>query len=170
MTSKPKKSRIKIDEERIFKKQQGEGQEYLDVITQSDEQKAADAIIETQKEVEKQTLVDEFLKKEALKGKLRFTRPEYVHGLAETLNDMAQYMDLPKGYYYKINFNEEKLNLMIHSPNGKTFGRGIKPIGDPNYDFHAIGILVTQAENTIDSIEERGAFRKDGIILPKGFK
>jgi len=167
---KPKKSRIKLDEERIFKKQQGEGQEYLDVITQSDEQKAADAIIETQKEVEKQTLEDEFLKKEELKKKLRFTNPEYVKGLAETMNDMAQYIDLPKGYYYKVNFNEEKLNLKIHSPDGKVFGRGIVPVGDPNYDFHAIGILVTQAENTVDMIEERGAFRKDGLILPKGVK
>lgn len=165
-----KKSRIKIDEERIFKKQQGEGQEYLDTITQESEEKAADAIIETQKEVEKQTLEDEFLKKEALKKKLRFTTPEYVHGLAETLNDMCQYMDLPNGYYYKVNFNGEKLNLMVHCPDGKKFGRGIKPVGDPNYDFHAIGILVTQAENTVDMIEERGAFRKDGIILPKGVK
>lgn len=165
-----KKSRIVLDQERLLKKQQGEGRELLDEMTQADEAKAADIIIKKGNEAEKKTLEDEFLKKEELKKATERTDEEYVKSLATTLNDMAQYIDLPKGYRYWISFNKEKLNLKIFSPDGKSFGRGIKPVHIPDYDFHAIGILITQAENTIDSIEERGAFRKDGLILPKGTK
>ena len=165
-----RKSRTVLEKERLAKKQQGEGQELLDAITQPDEEKAADVVISLNKEAEAKAAGDEFAKKEELKKSLRFTHKEYVFKLAQTLNMLAEHMDIPKDYYYRINFSETKLNLMIHHRDGRKFGRGIIPVGDPTLDFHAIGILVTQAENTVDYIEQRGAFRKDGIILPKGVK
>jgi len=168
--TKAKKSRTKLEQERLFKKQQGEGQELLDEMTQSDEAKAAEVVISKNKEAELATAEDEFIKKEELEKSLKWTRREYIWKLGETMNDMAQYMDLPKGWTYRINCGSEKLNIMITSPDGKKFGRGIVPVGSTTYDFHAIGILITQAENTVDQILERGAFRKDGIILPPGHK
>lgn len=159
------KVRTKLDEERQFVETQGAGQEYLDAVSQPDEAKAADVIIESQKKAEEATKVDELEKKEALEISLRFTKPEYIYKLAQIMNEMAQHIDLPTGFIYKINFNEEKLNIMIKDKTGHIFGRGIKPCGDSDLDFHAIGVLLTQAENTIDQIEERGAFNKAGIIV-----
>ena len=163
------KVRTKLDQERQNKVTQGEGKEYLDEITQDDEAKAADIIIATQKVAEEKTKEDEVLKKLALEQSQRYSHKEYVHKLAELLNSLAQQIDLPAGYYYRVNFNETKVNLIIH--HGKdSFGRGIVPTEDIKYDFHAIGVLATQAENTIDYMEERGAYRKDGLILPPGMK
>jgi len=159
------KARLKIDQERLEKKQQGEAKEYLDTITQADEAKAADAIIETQHIAEKEANEDKARKIEALEKSRQWTRAEYVHRLAETLNEMAKHMDLPAGYTYWVGFNDKKLNLIITAPSGKKFGRGIIPTGSTTYDFHAIGVLVTQAENTIDYIEERGQYNKSGIIV-----
>jgi len=165
-----RKSRTVLEKERLAKKQQGEGQELLDAITQADEEKAADVVISINKEAEIKAAEDELAKKEEIEKSLRFSRKEYIFKLAQTLNILAENMDIPKDYYYRVNFNETKLNLMIHHRDGRKFGRGIIPVGDPKIDFHAIGVLVTQAENTIDYIEQRGAFRKDGIILPPGVK
>lgn len=162
-----KKSRTVLDQERLSKKQQFEGKELLDTITQEDEAKAADVIIALNKDAEKAAKEDEERKKEELEKSLRFTHKEYVAKLGNTLYMLAQNMDVPANYYYRVNFNETKVNLMIHHRDGRKFGRGIKPCGDPKVDFHAIGVLVTQAENTIDYMEERGAFRKDGLIIPK---
>jgi hypothetical protein len=161
------KVRTKLDSERLRKKQQGEGQEYLDTITQPDEQKAADAIIETQKVAEKETNEDKIRKIEELEKSRQRKKADYILKLASTTNEMFKHVDLPMGYTYWIGFNKEKMNITITSPDGRKFGRGIKPCGITEYDFHAIGVLLTQCENTIDQIEERGAFRKDGIILPK---
>lgn len=164
-----KKARLKIDEERLLKKQEGEANEYLDQITEGGEAgeiKAASIITEKGLEAEKATKEDEIRKIEALEKTRKWTRAEYVHRLAETMNELAQHMDLPTGYTYWIGFDKEKLHLKIIHPDGREFGRGIKPTGMTTYDFHAIGILVTQAENTVDQIMERGAYKKDGIILP----
>lgn len=160
-----KKSRTALEEQKFREKQQHEGKEILDLITQDDEAKAADVIIELNKGAEKATEEDEIMKKLELERSQRWSHKEYVHKLAELMNSLAQQIDLPAGYYYRVNFNENKLNLIIH--HGKeSFGRGIIPTEDIKYDFHAIGVLVTQAENTIDFMENRGAFRKDGIWTP----
>ena len=154
------KVRTQLDKERQFKKLQGAGEEYLETITQSDEQKAADAIIEKGKEAEKATAEDEARKIEALEKARQHTKAEYVKRLAETMNILASHMDLPVGWHYWINYGKEKLNLTITNPEGTMFGRGIKATGMTTYDFHAIGVLVTQAENTVDKIEARGGFKK----------
>jgi len=163
------KVRTKLDSEKLLKQQQGEGEEFLDQITQEGdvgEEKAAKLLTEKGKEADKATAEDQARKIEALEKTRQWTKAEYVHKLAETMNELCKHMDLPVGYTYWIGFNKEKLNLQIRTPDNKSFGRGIVPTGMTTYDFHAIGILVTQAENTIDQIEERGAYRKSKIILP----
>jgi len=163
-----KRVRTKLDKEAFLKRQQAEGQEFLDEITQPDEEKAAKLIISKNKEAEKETLLDKFKKEEALKKKKEMRGHEaYIKLLATDAFEMGKHIDLPLGYSYWIGYDERRLSVTITSPNGKKFGRGINVCGNQVYDLHAVGVLLTQAENTIDKIEERGAFRKDGIILPK---
>lgn len=73
--------------------------------------------------------------------------------------------------------SQEGVLLVIKSPTGGVFVRGIKTTNDPDMDIKAIDILCVQAENTLDS--ERGILLSDnldtnstlrktksGIILP----
>lgn len=161
------KARTKLDEERLKKKQESDAQNYLDAVAQPDEAKAADAVIEAQDQVEKQAEEDRLKKIADMEMSLRYTRRDYALKVAQITNEMAKHIDLPAGYIYKINFNEYKLNIMVMSPDGKFFGRGIKFCGNSDYDFHAIGVLLTQCENTVDKLESRGAFNKSGIVIPQ---
>ena len=160
------RARTQLDKERLSKKQESDAQNYLDAVTQTDEAKAADAVIEAQKTAEKATKEDEIKKIEELEKSRQFTRREYIHKLATVANDLLQQADIPPGYTYWIRHGKEKMDVIITTPDGRKFGRGIKPVGITQYDFHAVGVLMTQCENTIDQLEERGAYRKDGIILP----
>ena len=154
-------------EDDVLKKNIGEAKNTLDTITQDDEAAAAKAIIELGNESEKKTQEDKELKLEELEYVKHFTKKEYNQKLAMMMFEMAKMIDWPYKYIYNIGFNKEKLNIIITAPDGKQFGRGIRPIGIPKYDFHAVGVLLTQCENTIDYIMERGQYRKDGLILPK---
>lgn len=165
------KVRTQLDKERQFKKQQGEGQELLDEMTQSDEEKAAKIIIEKNQEAEKIGKEEEEIKKDDLeKTRNKWSKKEYIWKLGTDMNEMAKLMDLPKGWVYRINCGKEKLNIIVTAPDGRRFGRGIIPTGTVTYDFHAVGVLVMQCENTVDKILKRGMFREDNIILPKGVK
>lgn len=151
----------------VLKRNLGEAQDTLDTITQDDEVAAARAMIELGTASEKKTQEDKELKIEELERIRGFTKKEYNQKLANMIFEMAKMIDWPYKYTYYVGFDKEKLNIIITAPDGKKFGRGIRPIGIPKYDFHAIGVLLTQCENTIDYIMERGAFRKDGLIIPK---
>jgi hypothetical protein len=67
--------------------------------------------------------------------------------------------------------------IVVRSPQGGVYVRGIRTTQDPEMDIHAIDILVVQAENTLDSsrglllsdnIDTESTLRKtkSGIILP----
>lgn len=163
------KVRTQLDKEKQFKTAQAEGEEFLDQITEEGdrgEEKAAKILIEKGKEADKAVAEDKAKKIEELEKTRQWTKKEYIWKLGEMANEMAKHIDLPTGWTYWINCGKDKLNVTITSPDGKTFGRGIIPTGTTTYDFHAIGVLLTQAENTIDSIMERGAYKKSSIILP----
>jgi hypothetical protein len=162
-----RKARTRLEEEKFIKKEQAQAEEVLDYITQEDEAKAADAIIELNQEAEKKAKEDEIKKVEALERSRQWTKAEYIKRLAETLNQLCVHMDLPPAWYYWIGFNKEKLYLSVTDPSGKKFARGIIPTGATTYDFHALGVLVTQAENTVDKLEKRGAYSESKIIIPK---
>lgn len=162
--------RSQLDKERLLKKQQGEGKEYLDQITETGEAgeaKAAQIITERGKAAEKLANEDKARKIEELEKSRQRQKADYILKLASTTNELFKHVDLPLGYTYWIGFDKEKMNIVITTPDGRKFGRGIRPCGITEYDFHAIGVLCTQCENTVDKLEERGAYRKDGIILPK---
>jgi hypothetical protein len=169
MTKVPK-SKLKIDVERDLVKQEGEINEYLDATGQEDDAKAAKWVIETEKQKEKELQKEQIKKVEELERTRKWTKKEYIFKLAEMANEMAKSLDLPKGYIYRINFNDEKLNVILKTPTGKFFGRGIKPCGITTYDYQAIETILLQCENTVDKLEARGQYRKDGIIVPEGVK
>jgi|GEM_PF-6449338 uncharacterized protein (DUF4415 family) len=146
-------------------KQQSEAQEVLDTITQEDEAKAADAIIELNKTSDKDNEEDQNRKLEELQES-RDIKKNYVYKLGEAMDVIAKFMDLPEGWYYRINCGDTKLNIIVTSPTGVRFGRGIIPTGVVQYDFHAIGVLVMQCENTVDKYLKRGMFKEDSIIVP----
>jgi hypothetical protein len=154
------KVRTKLDEERLKKKQESDAKNYLDAVTVEDEEKGAKAIIEAQSQADKQAEEDRLAKLESLKISRRYSKVEYIAKLAFIGEEMARYIDWPKGFIWKINHNEEKLNVLFRDPKGQIYGRGIKPCGDCKYDFHALGVLMTQCENTVDQIMERGAYKK----------
>lgn len=70
---------------------------------------------------------------------------------------------------------KEGVQLIIRSPKGNVYMKGITMTYEPEIDMNAIGVLVEQAENSMDS--ERGLLykprvkkSKGGIILPDGYK
>lgn len=160
MTKDLKKSKIKIEQEKEDKIIQAEGEEFLDQITQDNEEKAAKIIVEKGQEADKKSLEDKVLKTEELEQARKFARKEYLHKLANLTYEMAKYIDWPVGYTYYVGFNETKMNLIITTPDGRKFGRGIVASGVPTYDINAIGVLVEQCENTIDQLMNRGKFKK----------
>lgn len=59
--------------------------------------------------------------------------------------------------YNKWFKTQDGVILVVKSPQGEVFIRGINLTRDPEYDINAINVLVLQAENTIDS--------KKGLLL-----
>jgi uncharacterized protein (DUF4415 family) len=151
--------------QKLTSKQEGQAQEVLDTITQENEAKAADAIIELNKKADVDNEEDQNRKLEALEES-RDIKKNYVWKLGEAMDVIAKFMDLPEGWHYRINCGDTKLNIIVTSPKGVKFGRGIIPTGVVQYDFHAIGILVMQCENTVDKFLKRGQYKEDSIIIP----
>jgi len=163
--TKDQRSLTKLEKEKLIKKQEAEEEEYLDEITQEDEAKAAKTVIWNQQKLEKEEKQEKDEKLDKLQHARRWKK-DYVYKLALFTCELIKQIDFPRGYVYRVGYSNEKMNIIITAPNKKRFGRGIKPVGIPRYDFHAIGILLTQCENTIDKLENRGVYHK-GIILPQ---
>jgi hypothetical protein len=73
--------------------------------------------------------------------------------------------------------SQEGILIVVKSPRGEVFIRGIKTTNDAELDVNAIDILIVQAENTLDSsrgvllsdnVDTTSTLRKtkSGIILP----
>lgn len=167
MTTDRKKAKTVLDTERDAVNEQGEALEFLDAITSDDEASAAKLLLERQAEADKATVEDQIDKIEELERARKFKKKEYAIKLATMMNQMLKHADFPTGYTHWVGFNEEKVNIIITDKDGGRFGRGIIITGMPKYDLHAIGILITQCENTIDKLLSRGNYREDGIVLPK---
>jgi hypothetical protein len=77
--------------------------------------------------------------------------------------------------YGKAHKTQEGIQLIIKSPKGNVYMRGILTCYEPQVDMHAIEVLVEQAENSMDA--ERGLLiqknkvnkTEGGIILPDGY-
>lgn len=64
--------------------------------------------------------------------------------------------------------SQEGVLMILKSPKGDVYTRGIKVTYQSEYDIKAINILVTQAENTLDS--EKGLLLSDNIDTVAGLK
>lgn len=164
------KNKTTLDKEKDLEKAKGAAGEYLDLVGQEDEEKAADAIMEIQGEVEKQEEETHHETVEEME-KNKQTKVRYTTKLAETLYKIMETVDFPPGYKWRIGIEgEDKLNLTFIDKNGRGYGQGIKITGLSVYDINAIHILATRCENTVDKLEGRIAtedeIKDSGIWVP----
>lgn len=122
-------------------------------------------------------------KKDAIASSLesKRARVSYRTQLAEYGLMLLIGADFPDGWEYytlptdgtRVNIfgksfeTKEGIQVIVKSPKGEVFMRGIFTTGDPMLDMNAIETLVVQAENTVDA--ERGLLLdKDGHKKTKG--
>jgi len=160
------KSRTKLDQERLRKKQEGEAQDYLDAVSQSDEAKAADAIIEKGKEADKAEKEVQLKQFEEAQASVKRKKAEYLQYLGKLCYQLCQTIDWPKGYIWKLDIQEDKMALYFKDSKGRGYGRGIKPVGIPEFDLNAVNLLAWYAENTVDKLVHAPKVTDSGIILP----
>ena len=158
-----KKSLIKLDQERLKQKQDSEGKNYLDAVSQKDEAKAADAVIEAQKKVDIATAQDKQDKLDSLKISRRYSKREYIHNIALVGEKMGESIDWPKGWEWIVEGDDTKLQAIFRDNKGKFYGHGFIPCGDSEVDLHAIGVLMTQCENTVDELTNTEAIVKKAV-------
>jgi hypothetical protein len=129
---------------------------------------------ETQKENKRQDDINTDLQSKQ-------TRPfTYREALADYGMNLLKEADFGKDWYYlclptdgtairfmgKSMATEQGILLILASPAGNVYSRGIRTTADALLDSNAIRVLVTQAENTADS--EKGLLlEKDGTKKTK---
>ena len=136
---------------KISKKAIGAANEYLDLVGQENEEKAAKWVIETQDQAKK---VEDDIKNDQLQQltDARKRKFEYLMAMVDISKQRFAMIDWPSGSKWEVGIkDDDKLHLMFRVKN-KVYGRGIKCTGIQHYDLNAINILAVQAENTIDSI------------------
>lgn len=151
------------------KKDIDKAQAILDEIGQEDEGKAAKSVIHLQDEVveqEKQSAADvmDWLEKQNKQKK------QYQEGMAKLLYARAQNIDWPPDYKWRVGKkDDDKINLTFKKGN-KGYGKGIKLTGEEKYDLHAMHIIATQCENTVDGLEGNLAWQQteSGVVTPGG--
>jgi hypothetical protein len=134
---------------RSFKK--GELEEQIDVLGQEDEAEAAKWVIKDLDAVElkKKNEYDDTLQFFDDKKK---TFRSYYEALANQvhilLENFVDWHDLP--YLRSVAHSMRGVGVVVQDPEGKTFARGFKPMGEPKYDLHAIKVLIWQTENVVE--------------------
>jgi hypothetical protein len=133
-------------------KKRGKVREYLDLVSQEDEEKAAKWVIEVEDKNVKQNkkLHDEALTLLSDERKRKF---EYLKAMVDLFIKRIKLIDWPKKWTWKVGIkDDDKLHLLFKDPKGRVYGRGIKVTGMQIYDLNALHVLATQAENTIDQL------------------
>ena len=155
-----KKGKTTLEKEESEKKATQAGEEYLTAVGAESEDEGAKWTIEAHDKLEKQEKVEhEKALEEA--SKRRKTKLDYLTHCAIKLAELADTIDWAKGYRYRIGKEgEDKLSLLFEDKKGNVYARGIKLTGIVEYDVNALHVLVTQAENTVDSLEGRLASQK----------
>lgn len=92
---------------------------------------------------------------EKLDRKARFSRSGYHHLLAMMMNEEAKEMDFPEGYLPIIYPTKQGVVLEIIDRSNNKHRRAFTPVGIPKIDHHAVTVCLIQAQNTIDTIEEK---------------
>lgn len=162
-------AKTKIERETEAKKEAAEAEEHL---RQVDKRTGRDYIAD----IEKEKVKDEKIKKDDAKSDLQTKRGRdftYIRTLAgygfKRLLDVGfeggwEYHCLPTdgtpiNLYGKQFGTKYGVLVIVKSPKGNVYARGITATQIPEYDAHAVEILVYQAENVMDS--EKGLLLSD---------
>jgi len=159
--------KTKLEQEKLRKRKLAETLEVIEATGQESEKKAAKWVIEVEKEREKK----EEKAKAELKEKLWGSRRKkifYNKTLLNFFKKRLRTIDWPLLYKYKVSSNEKGIEIEVITPQGVKYAKGIKTVGEPEYDLYGAFILALQTENLLDKLEHRLAYQrtKSGIILP----
>ena len=133
----------------------GHAKEVLDLIGQQSEHQGAKWIKYFGNLARKKELEENIFKKEKLKGS-RKTYRTYYQMLLLMLKDMVVNVDRPGlGYSVEAKKTEGGIEVVLHTRWGKTFKRGFKPCGEPEYDLTAVMTLINSTEDTMWALEEK---------------
>lgn len=181
-----KKGETALEKKQRKKKELWEDEDHLRQVDKSGGWKVVKKYEEEKEKERKQDQSEIKSDLETKKGR-RFT---YLRAVAEYGQGKLEKVDFPDGWDYhavptsggrvKIygQWFESKVGVLVvvKSPRGSVYIRGIESTFNPKYDVHAIDILVVQAENVVDSEkgillsdrDEKGGLKrtKSGIILP----
>lgn len=156
------RSTLRLEKERNSKKKAEELAEIIDVTGQDNENKGIKAVQEIEKENFKneQKLVADSL--ERLTGSRRTVLSYKEMLISQFIHQMLGY-DLPPGFNWVVESTSKGIALFIRTPDGRKYGRGIKVVGEPKYDYNAMMRLIIQAFDFIEDKAEKKT--KGGIVL-----
>lgn len=165
-----KKPKSKLEEEKLRKKQEGVAKEYFELVGGENEEKGAKATIEFQSKAEKENKELEAISKDILKKSRHGKKKRYIIQLAKQLYKYLLTIDWPTGYRWRVHYDDDRLAVIFSDRQGRKYGQGIKPTGITKYDWHAIGVLATRCENSVDKLQHRMAWQKEqnGFWMPDG--
>lgn len=134
-------------------KTEGAVNEYLDAVGQESEEKASKWVIEAQDEVVKQEQKEKDDRLQQLHD-ARKRKLSYTQAASKMMYERAKLIDWPKGYKWRVGVSgDDKINLTFVDRRGRGYGRGVRLTGVDYLDLNALHVLATQAENTVDQIE-----------------
>lgn len=165
------KKLTKLEQSRESKKRAGEINETLETIGQDSTSKALPALQEKlnhEQKVKDEKIADNL---NLLETKTKFSKKNpkndpYRLSLCELIIARIKEEKWPKDYHFKTLPTDEGVVLLLMTPWKKIFGHGFKPTHLPQYDLNAVEVLVMQAENRVDKLEEARNTTPGGIILP----
>lgn len=165
-----------------------EGLDYLKQIDRLPEEQGRKFVEDVEKEKQKTRKRNQDSAKSYIEGRPILT---YLNRLATYAQAGLETIDWPGGWersaiatttsgisiYGRFYASKEGVLIVVKSPKGEVFVRGIRTTGDPDMDINALDILILQAENTLDSskgillsdnVDTISGLRKtkNGIILP----
>lgn len=170
-----KKSKSKLETYKEKKKEMEEDLEYLRQVEVSESQGGgAKYVGEKIEEEQKKEQNQEDDWKTYLQNKSRRTNT-YIQRLTDYGNKKLYQSDLDEQWvgsfiatdghaielFGKSFKTKRGLILVIKSPKGAVYVRGMTITSDPNYDINAVNVLVIQAQNTIDG--EKGLLLSDNV-------
>lgn len=185
---KPKSRQELVEEEA---RSSAETIEEIQQTGQENRKKGIKAVqeVESAAEEKRQTQKDDHLNK--LDSKKRFHN-SYQRMLAQTCVDYLQMLEWIRGWRadvivtdgspitiksqtgkFQHHSTKHGILLVVTTPDGRVFHRGVGTVGEPILDYAAMQTLALQMENTMDKergllLDSEGDSNNDEIYLPNG--
>lgn len=155
----PLEGMLKKDAEAESKLRAEEMGQVIDLIGQDSTEEALPHIREKLAVEKAEQVEDEARKLNALDYKLKWSRTDfnldpYRQICCKMLIDLVKKNKFPKGYHFRAVPTQKGIEMWILSKDSKFFGQGITLSHIPKYDLNALEVLVMQAENRIDKLED----------------